>query len=959
MGEDRLVVPTASPIRHPVPWLTALLLAVLAFGFPSYAAAQDEGGGTFTERLKAARDAFDAGDWAAAADGFAALERDFGQSEEAAKPLAAHRGLHAVAAVRAGRDASETDPLIEKALAEESTPAAAREVLRWARAIMFFQAEKWPEARDALIAFFREPTHDLKRRIDALILAGSTHEKETNFGEAADFFTDAAKRLREIEPELATAADLRAFRNLVEAERFDDALAIFRERSVEISSDAPDLISTQLLGVRLGAAFLDLERYHDAIICFQRIWSRDRLLRMQRERIDALTRGQAVAAADGGIEAARIAGEIESAKRELTAMEENEGFDAAVRFRMAQAWLSLGRYHEAATVLEAMLETLPPDPVVEAAALPLMQCWLQAGRWLKAEETAALYEEKFAPTDLAKHHPDILLLLATAREADARYLEGAETCASLVLRFPESPQAPIAAFKEAFLRLMGEDLETGLRLLEEFPKRHAGHPLEEDAAYWRGEALALLERHDEAREALSSFLNALEKNPEWSGESREGARFRHAFCRFAAGDYEGARPELAAFLAAHPDGIYADEARLLLGDALGGLGELEDALDSYRAIRKESARFYEDGIFKQVKILRLTEAWEEAESLLQSFLESHPQSPRVAEAVSEIGRLRQATGREREAIEIWWDAAISLGNNAEQSAVEDLFDQLGRLHRGDQALQSAYLARLAALIDEFSAKQEGNELLLCRLLWARGRFLQREDRGGFREAMTAASRLFDPKSHNPRLGVDIAEALLDAGLSTDAAELLREIRRWNPRMLEKDRLFATLLRIELMHGDPADPSRQAAALEHADRFLRESIAPPPALRATVLLEKARLLLASGDPTAIDEARNLLRDLQGDRAVPARLRAEAFLEAGKSHDATDPGSAAPYFERVYVAFGGFHDLASQAYEARARCLMRLGLRAEAREVIADWLARDWLEEHPDALETARRLEQEAR
>ena len=924
---------------------------------------EDEGGvagGGFVERMQAARAAFDEGDWSQAADSFAALERDFGTAAEAQEAIAAHRGLHALAAVRAGQDPEATLPLMDRALGEESTPPPARDLLRWFKAVILFQREAWEDARTELMAYFRDTSHDRDRRFEALLLAGTTYQRAGDAEGAAAFFTEAAENLERADAALAARARLLRFQSLLDAGQLEAALEVFREegRDGEVADDEegtaagqPRVITMHMLALRLGSEFLEEGRYHEAIVCLQRVWNRERLLQAQRDRVGDLQRQRAQAAAnpDGAAEVARLDAALVAVAAEIESLEENPGFDAGVRFRLARGWLGLGRHHESATVLREMVANLPADELVEAAALPLMQSWIQAGRWQRAEETAALYERRFGGTDLAIHHPEMLLLLAVAREADSRYLEAADACASLVALFADAPQAAVAAFKEGYLRLMGDELEEGLALLADFPRRFPDHPLREDAAYWQAEAQALLGHHEEARELFADYLEAVEQG-EWAGDYVVASQFRRAFSRFALADYAGAIEEFRAFLEEHPTDPYADEAWLLKGDALGGEGELDAALAAYRAIRPTAPQFYEEGIFKQVNIHRMREDFELAEELLRGFLEERPDSARVAEAVYELGRLMRAQDREEEADEVWWEAAISLGNRPEQNAVEDLFSQLARLHRLDPQRRASYLSRLRAMIVELSDDPEGSALVLCRLHWARGRFYERDDEVNFRTEMIAAAEHFDPRRHNPRLGVDIAEALYDAGLHTPAVEMLRELRRWNPRMLEKDRLFATLLRGSLALGDAE------AALEAAERFAAEALSPPPALRAEVDLEKARLLAPVGRR---EEALDLLRELQGERAVPARLRAEAFLETGNLLREADPRSAAPYYERVYLAFGGFPDLASTAYEERARILLGLGMRAEARQVVEDWLAQAWLEEHPDLAEQARLLDLETR
>jgi TolA-binding protein len=902
---------------------------VLGFGLAVLAAepAMGQDGGNFSERLAAARAAFDGGDWAGAAAGFEALDKDFGANPEAAKALAAHRSLRALALVRSGA----WEPAlaaIAAAQAVPETPAAARELLAYFHGVCLFQLRRWEESRAAFLAYFNVPAHDRQRRLEALLAAGSTLLEEEKHAEAAEFFAQSAERIRQAEPARAARFGLLRLRALMASGDLDGALAAVRDGYANIASQ-PQVIAFQSLTLQLGQRFLDESRWHDAIVCFQRVWARERLLRHQRDRVEAWQRERLLASGSpgGAAEVLRLDGLLEAARGEIAGLEKNADFDAAARFRLASAFLRLGRHREAAMVLEAMVAALPPAPLVEQAALPLAQCWFEARRWEKVEETAALYEQRFAALEFAKLHPDILMLMALAQENDARYPEAAATCAALVARYPKAPLAATAAFKHGYLLLMADDYAGGLKALRAFPGTHAGSPLVEDAHYWEGEALALAGEHGAAREHLEKHLSMV-KAGAFRGDYVDAAAFRRAYCRFAMADYEGAAGELAGFLREHPASDSIPEANLLLGDALGGLGRLEEAQAAYDRIPPAAGRFFDEAIFKKGKILRLASGPAAVREHFAAYLEAHPESGRAAEAVHWIGWSWDQEGQPARAREAWWQAVEDLGGDPDQLAVEDLLESLEKMHRSDEESGRQFNTRLQKISDARPA--DGPDILACRAHWARGRFARRAEPAQFRAEMMRARERLDPRAHSPRLAVDIAAALEESGLDAQAADLLVEVRRWHPRTLEKARIFSTLGRIALRRGQPEEAEAAFA------RFEEEAIAPPPALRAEVALARARLDAAAGRKASALER---FKEIQGDRALPARTRAEAHAAAGDMLAGDDPAAAAVHFERVYVAYAGFADLAAAAYVARAESLVRLGRADLAREVLADLLGRD--------------------
>ena len=895
------------------------------------------------DRLNAARAAFDAGKFAEAAAGFAGVEQDFGQNPQATKAIAAHRALHAMALARAG-DAAAALPAIDAAMVLVETTPVAREGLAYLKGLMLFQLQRWGDARADLLAYFDKPVHPRQRRLEALLLAGTCYQKDGDLAGAAKFFKDAAGKIRKAEPVAAARADLVSLQCLVQAGDIDGALAAVRDGYL-VMAGQPQVITFQMLTLELGNQCLTRKRWLDAIVCFQRVWARERLLRHQRDRLDAWQRERAVASRQPAVidTLTRLDGMIAAATTEVTMLEANPGFDAATRYRLASAFLQLGRHAEAATILEAMLRQLPPDAVVEQSAVPLVQCWIQAKRWEKAVEAADIYEQRFGSTTLNANHPTVLLLKASALESDARHADAAGVCGVLVARFPKAKVADVAGFKQGWLLLMADRHEDGLRVLRAFPQKFPSSSLREDAAYWEGEALAMLGKHEQAREVLGSYLAGVKKKS-WRGDYSDGAQFRRAFCRFALAKYDDAITELRAFRRAYPESPYADEAALLLGDALCGVGRIDDGLAEYRKIKPAAGRFHEEAVFKMGKAMRLTGDLSGMRTHFAAFLKASPGSSRVAEAVHWMCWSWQQSGEESKAREAAWQAVSDLGNDPEQAGVEDILVALAKMHRRDEESGRVFMLRLHQLAESAKAADGGKSLLTCRARWARAEFVRRVEPVLFRTEMLAAAEDLDARKYPPRLSVDIAEAVEDLGLSERAEEILIDTRKWHPRTLEKARIYAGLAKIADKRGD------SKAALAAYARIDQENLIVPASLRAAMEMDRARLEAAAGN---LDRAQEIWKQIQGDRALPARTRAEAYLLAGRAVAEKDPAQAAPYFERVYVAYGAFPEFAADAYLARARCLERLGHHEKAREVYRELTQREDMAGLSAAVEEAKR------
>ena len=415
-------------------------------------------------------------------------------------------------------------------------------------------------------------------------------------------------------------------------------------------------------------------------------------------------------------------------------------------------------------------------------------------------------------------------------------------------------------------------------------------------------------------------------------------------------DYPDAITELRAFRRAWPDSPYADEAALLLGDALCGVGRIDDGLDEYRKVNPRAGRFHEEAVFKIGKVMRLTGDLAGMRAHFGAFVKSSPASSRVAEAVHWMCWSWQQAGEDAKAREVAWQAIADLGNDPAQAGVEDILGALAGMHRRDEESGRVFMLRLHKLAESAAAPAGGKSILACRAHWARADFVRRTEPVLFRTEMLAAAEDLDPRDYPPRLSVDIAAAVDELGLSERAETILIDTRKWHPRTLDKARIHAALAKLAGKRGDTR------AALAAYARIDAENLVVPPSLRAEILMDRARLEAASGNP---DRALEIWKQVQADRAMPARVRANAYFLAGQALAAGDPAQAAPYFERVYVAYGGFVDLAAEAYVARARCLVRLGHHDKAREVYRELINREDMAGQTKALDEARRKLEESR
>lgn len=888
------------------------------------------------ELLARGRSALAAQDFVEAEAALETFVREYSRAEEAREAVRLHRPWVALCKVAQGKfeeglkwiDESFADPPVEAGLADE---------LRFWRGLSLMNLGEWVPAQRAFGEYWAEKSHNPLKRQEALLLFAVLYLHQDFPAEAADFLESQGPRLREASTEVAGRAAVLELHARLQAEQFDQALAVV-EREFPRLGEMTQVVSFQFLVLRLGATLLEKERYHEAIRCFQRIWPSRRLIDYQSAKIGEIEERIALLGAQPDSRAAVFQWRtvLERVRRELAHFQETEHFDSALRLRLATAFQELGRYRESALILEEMLADGASDPLGESAAHALVQCWMEEGHWSRAVAAADRYESIFGSEGPSLS--SVLLLKAEALRELSDYGAAQLTYGSLVDRFPESPLTPTALFLQGFLYLLQDDIEGALYQFELVRRRHPDAAVAEEADYWTGMALSFAARHEEA---LAHFESYPQRWPR--ARFRKEAHFRQAFTLFSLARTGEAIEAFTSFLDSWPEDPLADEANLLLGDALFGEGRVEEGFAAYDRVRDDSGSYFEDAWFKKGKALRLLDELPAMREHFEAFASSHPESGRLPEAIHWIAWSHAQEEKVERARDIYWEAIETLGDDPRRYTVVDLLSGLAKVYpTGDPEAREDLLTKLQLL--KSRAVVSDRKTLAVRVGWAKARIL-----GGDRARVELLSlaKWIDPRRHDPCVSVAVAEAYLESGHHRLARELLTEIRRWHPRAVERDRIYRALGHLAAAEGEM---ERAIAWYERYERELVES----------VHLGEVRLMLAQihAQSGRSQVAREIWEQgILSSERMAASVKAEALLQLGRSYaEEGQHRRALVYFERLYVAYGNFARLNAQAYWARGCSLEQLGLHREAMETYGELLARDDLRPFEESREAARRLEQ---
>lgn len=900
-------------------------------------AAEEAKASTYEERLEEGRKAFLRGQFAQAKMIFETFIADYGANDQVTEVVAAVRPLLALCLVRTG-DFPEAKQAVDDALVLPGLARPLREELAFARGIIAMQLSDWENAQTAFGEFYKERKHSQWRRDEALILFGTSQMRAGAHAEAAQFFASQRDQLYETNPAAAGRVAVLELQARTTAGDQAGALALIKAAFPRMA-EMEQLVAFQNSVVRLGVDFFDQGNYYQAVSCLQRVWPRKRLLQHQQEMIGVLenriTALQERRTQRDALPAARAS--LARAKASIAALEKQASFDAAVRLRLARSYAELTRFREAALILEGMLNEMPADAIVEQAAVALVESWMQIGRWPRAIESGKAYETKFSGTGLEKGIDKVRFLVAESYERDFRLEEALAAYDALADSAKDKSFAARAAFMSGTILLGLDRNKDAIRSFKTFRATYPKHALVEDATYWEAMGHSFAKAHDESFAAAGRYLQKYSQ-----GKYLAEATFRQAFSQHANSHYSKAITSFESFINTYPDTKHADEARLLMGDGLLAEGEIDSGLAAYKSIAPTSTRFYEDATIKTGKALWLTERYDDFHTHFTTFIEKHPSSGKIAEAVYQLGKLSLKQEDPAGAREAYWKTIRDLGNNPDARGIEDILTALPRTYKTENNPTLALTRDLDALIAQ--AKASHHRTLHVRALWAKGTILENRNPTLASIALLEAGSLADPKFDSPRILVDCADARLASGNPKTATNLYHEAKRWNPRTPHKDRIYLGLARASEIKAD------LVAATSYYKKCAQETFRPP--LRGEALLTLAKL---QSEKTP-HLARTTLDDLLADKTIPTNHKAQALMCYAEILIAEgEEKKALAYFERIYVAYGKYHHLVATAYLKRGTLLETLGMPEKAKAVFTECITREDLTDLPEVIQAKARLQ----
>lgn len=725
--------------------------------------------------------------------------------------------------------------------------------------------------------------------------------------------------------QLASAAEALLIRCYLQSQQYPLALSnLVRVVRGNLAEDYIVLLG--IAALQLGDYFYDDYNYDAALDAYRCVMRRAEMQQRQTTRLERLRAlknalekrpkqdWQTIALRE---RIASLEAQCQSQLDQLAAMPD---FDTAWLMRLARCFYDVGRLWEACIAFRAVLDEYPHSPAAQAAHARLVFCLTQMRLFPSARAEAERFLERYPQAEEA---PQIAFLKAESYLNEENFPAAEAELVKLLDTYPDHPSRDRIEFYLHLSQAMQEKFAEARVGFERWRETaaYANSSAAVDAAYWYCMVLYFSGDYTNALEQLTAFS---QKYPD--STYAPDVLYRIGAANYMLERYRDAAIALVQFTQKYPDHPMIWEARMVRGDALAALGELLIAIRAYRELTPDSGPYYHYGVAQIGKCYKSLQDYTNMVALYQGYITNIADSPQVVEGMYWLGWAYRQLGDLNAAREAYWDALSRYGNKRTWWGFDEILKDLQRMYSGSNGLDE--LAQ--RLREEISLhRSRGRLTLASRLAMAEFHLLQRTGQSAEAEEL---ARAFAARYPTNVLGADgllfLARRAWQHGRIAEALPLFTQIANEFTNSPLRAEAELRLSQAARQRGALDDAARHLAAAEAAVQDV------PTALEIT--MERAEHALANGElRTAIAKFEEVL----ANRAARGPLWPRALFGIASAYEELrDYMKAIPYYQRIYVMYAGYPELAAKAYYQSGRCFERLNRVEEAvnhyRELLAD-------------------------
>lgn len=696
-------------------------------------------------------------------------------------------------------------------------------------------------------------------------------------------------------------------------------------------------IAFNIAALEAGDALFADERYREAFWVHRLVYPYDDVVANAQAYLDRLNAMVASPSRYAGRprHLMRLHEWIADTEAEITSMREGvENYDAELSYRIARGYMESNRFREARELFLFLHKSKIPNQHEECLYLAFI-CSLHCGDNLRTHAIARRYMDEYPKGEWY----DSLTLMDGQLLAQEKDWKGVIRHFSEVLQVsPEHESAAESLYLLGYAHFMEEEFEQSRARLMEIRERFPKTDLMPDAIYWCAMA-SIFDGDFETGEKDFSTLIMDFPDCRYFAD----ACYRRGICNYALANYEVADGLLADFVVKFPENENAAVAVMTRGDIAGATGRPADAVVFYtRAMNTTTNDLnieqYNHCAFQCGQILYDLERYGDVREHFTKYIRNNRGESNIPLAVYWIGRAMQQQGEVLGALKFYQDAAVRFGKDRKAVGVDMILDEWVALSRRLSKAEGEAAWRNIALLAR-NANAEGDPVAALRF---RKLLIYRPGIGAGEK-----SRELDAICDTANLtnaGPAVMELMLDTAMARAQTNLaVRVAHAIISDFSETD--YALSARAWLADVAMAQAENEPKGSSRADKLyagamrnlgvIRDVYATQPEA-AKALLKLGRIYTATGKP---DEADECYRQVLGVREWRPMWPEALFGRGRCAEGKMEWLKAAAYYERIYLMYSGYREMAAKAYLERAKCLKRGYENNAARETLQAMLANE--------------------
>lgn len=757
--------------------------------------------------------------------------------------------------------------------------------------------------------------------------------------------------------------------------KFDDALKslayiIQTHKDVALANDAQFQAGEVLFN--RGSAEEGEKRTKDltnAISVYREVQPKDLMVEAQQARVDELLARRRQMVIQGNMEGAKAIQRLQDRENaKLDALKNAIDQTMNAQLRMAACYFMLDKYDEARVLLQFLQGFAENDDQKKQISYYLVLTYASQKIADKAVDAYNDFQSKYKADPIGENLPlamGSMFLDPKINQPDkaATYLQQETTL------YPKSTMVNDALGEEAQALIAQKKYPEALSYYQKFLDTN---PPKEQAAQASVGIADIYQATQKIPEAIKQYQKV--------ADSYDGLPEAEQAAFYAAGleisiDPQKALPQLQAFVKKYPDGKYAAQTMMMIGQVQASVAQMDAAMQTYKDLEDKFPKsdLAPQAAFAQANILAKEQKTDDMVKLLRDFIKTYPDNKDIFFAYETIGQTQANKGDATGAIatytematqhadnpkaatafyrvaELWRKQADSLGHyialseaqrkqwsddiaaavDAAEKVVEQFPDSpevglaLKTLLADQEMLLSAKLKTpddidkyFHGLADKFS----GNPALKSHILFTLATYTYQKDPV---KALTQMGDAYNPSLIYAPADLDLyGQALLGQGKTADSYKIYKKLQKdfpipegtpptQAPQQIQEAQATA-------LFGMGSALDKEGKTADAAKLFSEmKSLYPwiPKVVEANYFIAKSLV-----DQKKLTDALKLLVPTTANRTAPSALRARALVLIGDIDEAQDNNDAAiDTYLKAAFQFSGVADAAAEGLFKGAQAL----------------------------------------